>query len=157
MTSARDHPTHVVAVSGYVTNASGDVLLVRVEGRGWELPGGQVERGESLLDALVREVEEESGCIVEPERLLSVDSRLTPPEMLVHVFACRYVDGTAISREVAVPEVGWFTPVEARRLVTRSPAAERLADALGRDGFVRFRAYRMQPYVEVDRRLVSGP
>jgi ADP-ribose pyrophosphatase YjhB (NUDIX family) len=145
----------VVAVCGLVTNANGRVLLVRVEGRGWELPGGQVERGESLLEALVREVEEESGCVVEPERLLAIDSRLTAPEMLVHVFACRYVDGVPIAREAAVPEVGWFTPQEARRLVTRSPAAERLADALGRHGGVGFRAYRMQPYAEVERRLVG--
>src|SRR4029078_9951760 len=59
----RDHPTHVLAVSGFVTNEQGDVLLVRVVDRGWELLGGQVELGEGLLDALKREVEEETGCI----------------------------------------------------------------------------------------------
>ena len=104
----------------------------------------------------MREVEEESGCVVEPERLLSVDSRLTVPEMLVLVFACRFVDGVPRSLEAAVPQVGWFSPEEARRLVTRSPAAERLTAALGDDSGVRFRAYRMQPYVEVDRRLVGN-
>jgi 8-oxo-dGTP diphosphatase len=92
----RDHPTHVLAVSGFVTNEQGDVLLVRVVDRGWELPGGQVELGEGLLDALKREVEEETGCIVEPERLLSIDSRVTPPELLVHVFACHHVSGTPL-------------------------------------------------------------
>ena len=61
MTTARDRRTDVLAVSGFVTSDAGDVLLVRVAKRGWELPRGQVERGEGLLDALRREVEEESG------------------------------------------------------------------------------------------------
>ena len=146
MTEPRDHPTHVLAVSGFVANDNGDVLLVRTLGRGCELPGGQVERGEGLLDALRREVEEESGYIVEPVRLLSIDSRVTPPEMLVHVFACRHVGGAPRVREATVPEAGWFAPAEARRLVTRSPAAERLRDALGPFRGLRHRTYRMPPY-----------
>ena len=146
MTDPRDEPTHVLVVSGFVTNDDGDVLLVRAEGRGWELPGGQVEKGEGLLDALRREVEEEACCIVEPIRLLSIDLRLTPPEMLVHVFACRHLSGTPRAREAAVPEAGWFTPAEARRLVERSPAADRLRDALGAPEGVRHRTYRMAPY-----------
>ena len=60
-----EHPRHVVAVTGFVTDAKQRVLLVRVADRGWEMPGGQVETGESLLDALRREVEEESGCRIE--------------------------------------------------------------------------------------------
>jgi 8-oxo-dGTP diphosphatase len=145
----RDHPTHVLAVSGFVTNDQGDVLLVRVVDRGWELPGGQVELGEGLLDALKREVEEETGCIVEPERLLSIDSRVTPPELLVHVFACHHVSGTPRVRESAVPEVGWFPPATALELVAWSPAADRLRDALVRRDGVRHRTYRMGPYESI--------
>ena len=40
----------------------------------WTLPGGKVERGESLATALVREVREESGFEVEPGRLIGVYS-----------------------------------------------------------------------------------
>jgi len=39
----------------------------------WTLPGGAVEGGESLTDAVVREVREETGVAVEPERPLGVD------------------------------------------------------------------------------------
>jgi 8-oxo-dGTP pyrophosphatase MutT (NUDIX family) len=39
-------PLHVVAVTGFVADAGGRILLVRVLARGWELPGGQVEEGE---------------------------------------------------------------------------------------------------------------
>ncbi|WP_246017656.1 NIPSNAP family protein [Mesobacillus subterraneus] len=41
-------PKHIMSVSGYITNASGEVLLVRNLHRAdtMEMPGGQVEEGE---------------------------------------------------------------------------------------------------------------
>jgi len=38
----------------------------------WTLPGGRVESNESPIEALVREVAEETGCIVEPGELIGV-------------------------------------------------------------------------------------
>jgi 8-oxo-dGTP diphosphatase len=141
-----EDPLHVVAVTGFVRDAAGRVLLVRVLERGWELPGGQVEEGEWLTAALEREVEEESGCRVEPGRLIGVYSKLTAPSMVLHLFACRYASGEARAREEAVPEVGWFDVEEARRRVTHPPSAQRLADALSFSGEVVYRAYRLRPY-----------
>ncbi len=41
---AEDYPRHIVAVSAYITNGSGEVLLVKTRWRQdtWEPPGGQV-------------------------------------------------------------------------------------------------------------------
>ena len=55
------HPKHIVAVSGLISHPSGKVLLIRGPRRGWEFPGGQVEEGENLIEALQREVQEETG------------------------------------------------------------------------------------------------
>ena len=137
---------HVVAVTGLVQDAAGRVLLVRVLERGWELPGGQVEEGEWLTAALEREIEEESGCRVQAERLIGVYSKLTAPSMVLHLFACRYAGGEARPREDVVPEVGWYDVEEARRLVTHPPSAQRLSDALSFAGEVVYRAYRLRPY-----------
>lgn len=46
----------------------------------WTLPGGQVEHAEDPFDAVVREVEEETGYTSVVERLLGVDSRVIPPD-----------------------------------------------------------------------------
>lgn len=45
-------------------------LVARHEERGWELPGGTVEPGESPLEAGVREFEEEIGHTVNAPRLV---------------------------------------------------------------------------------------
>jgi 8-oxo-dGTP diphosphatase len=150
-----EHPLHVVAVTGFVTHSDGRVLLVRVADRGWEMPGGQVESGEDLPGALEREVEEETGCRVQVDRLIGVYSKLTAPAMVLHLFGCTYLDGEARAREQAVPEVGWFDTEEARRLVTHPPAAQRLADALAFAGEIRYRVYTLRPYEEVASRRLT--
>jgi 8-oxo-dGTP diphosphatase len=46
----------------------------------WTLPGGGVELRETVEEAAVREVREETGYDVELGRLLGVDSHVVPPE-----------------------------------------------------------------------------
>ena len=48
--------THFVSVAGLVRNSRSQILLVNSPMRGWEYPGGMVDPGESLQDALHREI-----------------------------------------------------------------------------------------------------
>jgi 8-oxo-dGTP pyrophosphatase MutT (NUDIX family) len=64
-----------ITVEAVVFDPAGRVLLVRQgrrAGRAWELPGGKVKRREFILDAVVREVQEETGLAVEPQHLIAI-------------------------------------------------------------------------------------
>lgn len=63
------HPKHIVATNAAVFNDQNDILLMKTYWRDdtWEIPGGQIELGESLHEAAIRETKEETGinCAVE--------------------------------------------------------------------------------------------
>jgi len=89
------------AVSAVIFDRRGRLLLQqRSDGGQWGLPGGSVEIGESVRDAVAREVREETGLIVAVRRLVGVYS--VPSLQLV-----RYPDGNvwhyvSVSFECAV-------------------------------------------------------
>jgi ADP-ribose pyrophosphatase YjhB (NUDIX family) len=82
-------------VTGIVVE-DGRILLLNQDadaGRSWSLPGGKLEDGETLAEALVREMKEETGLDVEPGRLLYVCDNL--PTQVVHMtFEARRTGGT---------------------------------------------------------------
>ncbi|MGH3191551.1 MAG: NUDIX hydrolase [Streptosporangiaceae bacterium] len=89
-----------VRVTGVVIDDQNRVLLLNQDtdtGRNWSLPGGKIEHGESLAQALVREVREETGLDIEPGRLLYICDHL--PGNGTHVvhltFEARVTGGTA--------------------------------------------------------------
>jgi 8-oxo-dGTP pyrophosphatase MutT (NUDIX family) len=57
-----------------VFDSKGRVLLVRqgIDRGDWELPGGKLKKRESLPDAIVRELKEETGMEVTPLRVVGV-------------------------------------------------------------------------------------
>lgn len=58
-------PKHIVSAATIVLNNKNEILLIKGPRRGWEMPGGQVEEGESLKDAAIRETKEETGIDIE--------------------------------------------------------------------------------------------
>jgi ADP-ribose pyrophosphatase YjhB (NUDIX family) len=67
-------PKKRLSVGALLTNAIGEILIVNPNYRnGWLLPGGVVDADESPVAALMREVEEELGLALRPQRLLCVD------------------------------------------------------------------------------------
>lgn len=82
-----------VSVAAAVMREDGRLLAIQRRDNGhWELPGGVLEPGEKLLDGLVREVHEETGFTVHPERLSGVYQNLNR-DIVALVFACRVVAG----------------------------------------------------------------
>ena len=67
-------PTHIIAAAGVALNEIGEILMVRQNRSGWVFPGGQVEVGENVVDAVQREIMEETGIEVEVGELFCISS-----------------------------------------------------------------------------------
>lgn len=143
-------PKHILAACALIWNQAGDVLLVKTERRGWEIPGGQIEEGETLIQGLQREIHEESGVRVSIGRLTVVSSNLSR-SVVIFGFQAQYVDG-ALRPSSETPEVRWADPKLALSLITHPAAHQRVRDMVDGRPRVLYRAYRMNPYRLIESR-----
>ncbi len=102
----------LVVVQGVIikrgTEGEEVLLAVRADVWGWELPGGNLEPGESAEEALRREVEEETGLDVEVGRHVGDYTRTGFRPHTARVFLCRVLGGELrSSRET--PRVRWWS------------------------------------------------
>ena len=143
-----DAPKHIVAVSGLVRNAVGEVLLVRSPKRGWEMPGGQVEEGETLPDALMREIREESGVTVTVGALVGVYSSVKSPSKVIFGFLCEYAFGALTTSDESL-ETTWVGTNDVLSRITHPAIYDRMRDLLTFSGHVMYRVYTTDPYTVV--------
>lgn len=110
-----------LAVSAVVRDSTGRYLLVlrsdAPERGRWTLPGGKVETGETLREALVREVGEETGLRVRVIAELGVVERGAPSGAVyeIHCFTADALDGVLAAGSDAAG-VRWATVGELRTL-----------------------------------------
>jgi 8-oxo-dGTP pyrophosphatase MutT (NUDIX family) len=68
-------PTHSLGAGGLVQNAQGEILVIRErEATTYKLPGGHIELGEKIEDAVIREVLEETGIRTQFRAVLGMAS-----------------------------------------------------------------------------------
>ena len=141
---SREYPERPIVGVGAVVWRGDRLLLVR---RGkpprlgqWSLPGGAQHLGETLAEAIAREVREEAGLEVEGlELLAAVDlverdeaGRVRYHYTLVD-FAAEAPAGEAVAGDDAAA-VAWFTPAEAAALGLWSETERIIALAATRRG-----------------------
>ena len=117
----REFPQAPLIGVGAVIVNQGRVLLVQrgrepLKGH-WSLPGGLVEVGESLKTAVIREVEEETGLLVEPVELIELLDRIHREgeriryHYVIADYLCR-VTGGALQAASDADEVRWVARAE---------------------------------------------
>lgn len=62
----------ISGVAAVILNEKNELLLQEKHGEPWSLPAGMIEPGESPKQAVIREVMEETGLLIEPVKILGV-------------------------------------------------------------------------------------
>lgn len=106
----------VPCVGGLAYDESGRLLLVQranEPGRGlWSLPGGRVEPGEDDAAALVREMAEETGLVIQPGDLVG---RVRRGPYDIADYRCRVVGGSLAAGDDAL-DARWCDTAALREL-----------------------------------------
>jgi 8-oxo-dGTP pyrophosphatase MutT (NUDIX family) len=111
-----------VSATAFIRDEVGRVLLQQRSDNGfWNLPGGGLELGESVAEACVREVREETGLNVEIVRLIGVYSApeittMSYPDgrviqYITSLFECQVTGGT-LEVDAESLALEWFDPLE---------------------------------------------
>jgi len=138
-------PRHIVAVSALVRNAQDRILLVHSPRGDWDFPGGQVEEGETLTQALQREILEETGVTASVGALVGVYSNvIRHPPIVMFGFLSEWLAGD-LRTSVESLAVEWVERGAVLARIQRPAIHARMKDMLEFDGRVVYRAYQVDP------------
>ncbi|QHT60966.1 NUDIX hydrolase [Paenibacillus lycopersici] len=154
-------PTHIVSAGGIVEDGQGNILIVRTHNDGWVCPGGQVETGENPMDAVVREIKEESGIDAEVCSLIGVysntgtflwhDGVTVVPTQVIFEFVCSPVGGElAVSEETS--DSRWVAKERVLDFITHPAIRARYQAYLDDNGTVNYMDYVTHPEFVIKHR-----
>ena len=125
--------TFHLGIKALIRNSEGKILLLKVNPaklRGlnkpyWDIPGGRIQRGDSIEQTLLREIAEETGLneVEDIRPLVMVLSNLRIPlkpkdvGLIPSVYTCTISPTAKITLSDEHTELGWFMPKQASELL----------------------------------------
>ena len=132
-----DKKRPVATVGALIQDDGGNVLMIKTHkwGHRWGIPGGKIKRGEGSVDALKREIREETNLEVEDVRFVMVQDCIdseefqTPEHFLLLNYVVSRTSGDVILNDEA-QEFRWVTVADALALDLNQPTRVLLLEAL---------------------------
>lgn len=121
---------HFISAATIVLNEKEEILLIKGPLRGWEMPGGIVELGESLKDGAIRETKEESGIDVEIVRFCGIFQNVQK-SICYTLFLAKPIGGHLRTSSESL-EVGFFPIEQALEMISIKNFRQRIEYCLDR-------------------------
>lgn len=122
-----------LGIKGLIRDGTGKVLLLQVnpamlkddKKNYWDLPGGRVQKGQSVEETLVREIAEETGvdAIKNAKEIGMVLSNIRIPVgnesvgLILAIYSCEFAANQPVSISDEHIAFGWFAPEEAAKML----------------------------------------
>jgi 8-oxo-dGTP diphosphatase len=140
MNDQRTYPQRPFLAASAAIMRDGKVLVVRRARKPalnlYTMPGGVVEAGETLFEAVKREVREETALEIEPvslaghrEAILRDKDGKVERHFIIMCFASRWISGELVLNE-ELDDARWVMPAEIAALRTTEGLAEIVASAV---------------------------
>ncbi len=130
----------IATVGALLHDGHGKVLMIRTHkwGHRWGIPGGKIERGESSIAALRREIREETAIEIDDIQFALVQDCIDSPEFMrpEHFLLLNYVARartTAVQLNNEAQDFLWLPPADALSLDLNHPTRYFLLEAIERN------------------------
>lgn len=117
-------PKHIVSAATIVLNEKKEILLIKGPRRGWEIPGGIVEEGESIKEGAIRETKEETGIDVEITKFCGIFQNVEK-SICNTLFLAKPIGGQCTTSSESL-EVAYYPIEEALEMISIKNFRERI-------------------------------